>query len=204
MQSSMSPAQQYQASQSLFFPSPTGPLPHNPVSPYNYSHAKYSSTFSPVRPDPVAPSSPWTGPHFKCHTDSQISSPASLDSTGETGHSSPTSPLSPGSRQDHQWYPQSSFFTNSNFPPPNTVAPSDHQHGHRPDAVFGGGSHRLSGPPVRGGLEMVQDTRESYTARHYGGSSNTVAPPPINTSSSPYTMAHSPGTYSGPGGSKYF
>jgi len=41
---------------------------------------------------------------------------------------------------------------------------------------------------------MVQDTRESYSARHYGGSSNTVAP--LNTSSSPYSMVHSPGAYS--------
>lgn len=189
MQSSMSPAQQYQASQSFFLPSTPGsmPLPHQHVSPFSYtppsvhSHTKYSPHFSPVRPEPLAATGSWTG-------HSQISSPASLDSAGDT--SSPSSPLSPGSRQE-QWYqPHTTFYNNNpNFPPPNTVAPPSELHPtHRPDAVFGGGAHRLTGPPVRGGLEMVQETRETYTARQYGGSSNTVTP--LNTSS--YSMVHSP------------
>ena len=184
----MSPATQFQTSPSLF-PS-SFPLPHPSSFPYNYSPATKFSTshFSPE---------PWS-------SHSQISSPASLDSTGDTG-SSPTSPLSPGSRGEQQWY-QPTPFLHSNFPPPNTVAPPPelhkYQHGgpqqaHRPDAVFGGGSHRLVGP-LRGGLEMVQDSRDSYTARHYGGSANTVAPSTSSTSSSSSSsyhnnLVHSPG-----------
>ena len=147
MQSSMSPAQQYQASQSFFLPSTPGsmPLPHQHVSPFSYtppsvhSHTKYSPHFSPVRPEPLAATGSWTG-------HSQISSPASLDSAGDT--SSPSSPLSPGSRQE-QWYgPHTTFYNNNpNFPPPNTVAPPSELHPtHRPNAVFGGGAHRLTSP----------------------------------------------------------
>ena len=55
--------------------------------------------------------------------------------------------------------------------------------------------------PLRGGLEMVQQDRDTYTARHYGGSANTVAPPTPSTSSSSSSsyhanMVHSPIPYS--------
>ena len=199
MQSSvMSPAQQYQPSQSIFPGSFS--LPH-PSFPYNYNPAKFSpisaSHFSPE----VGRGEPWS-------SHSQISSPASLDSTGDTG-SSPTSPLSPSTSRGEGWQYQHAPFFNSNFPPPNTVAPppSLHkyqpglpQHNHRPDAVFGGGGHRGAMGPLRPGLEMVPDNRETYTARHYGGSANTVAPPTPSTSSSSSSyhnnMVHSPGPYS--------
>lgn len=182
MQSSMSPAQQFQTSQSFLGPGSVS-LPHHLVSPYSYSsspaqsQSKFSHHFSPVRPEPVPASGSWT-PH------SQISSPASLDSTGDT--SSPTSPLSPGCR-DQQWYHQPSpFYSTPSFGPPNTVAPPSSLQ-HRPlDNVFGGGAHR-GAPPPRGGIEMVQDTRESYAARHYGGSANTVAP--LNVVHSPANLS---------------
>ena len=189
MQSSMSPAQQYQTSQSIFPGSFS--LPH-PSFPYN----NYQPKFSPLSPHfspEVGRGEPWS-------SHSQISSPASLDSTGDTG-SSPTSPLSPGSRGD-QWYQPTPFF-NSNFPPPNTVAPPPSLHkyqpghpgSHRPDAVFGGGAHRLGGPGT------LRDSRETYTARHYAGSNNTVAPPTPSSSSSSSSsyhpnLVHSPGPYS--------
>ena len=190
MQSSMSPAQQYQTSQSLFPGSFSLPHPSFHYNPNKFSH------FSPE----VGRGEPWS-----CPSHSQISSPASLDSTGDTG-SSPTSPLSPGNRAD-QWQWQHSPFFNPNLPPPNTVAPPPSLHKyqpgshHRPDAVFAGGAaHRLVGP-LRGGLELVQDTRDNYTARHYGGAANTVAPP-TPSSSSPSSssfhtnLVHSPGPYS--------
>ena len=50
---------------------------------------------------------------------------------------------------------------------------------------------------LRGGLEMVQGSRETYTARHYSGSANTVAPSTSSSSSSSSyhnNLVHSPGS----------
>ena len=152
MQSSMSPAQQFQTSQSFLGPGSVS-LPHHLVSPYSYSsspaqsQSKFSHHFSPVRPEPVPASGSWT-PH------SQISSPASLDSTGDT--SSPTSPLSPGCR-DQQWYHQPSpFYSTPSFGPPNTVAPPSSLQ-HRPLTMCSGGEV-TGGPRLPGGASRWSRT----------------------------------------------
>ena len=164
-------------------------------SPFSSSGPLDSQISSPVSLDSTGTgdtlnSSP-TSPHPSTHSPPGISS-------SNNSHRFPSEPW-PG-----YGHGSSNGGMFGSFAPPNTVAPPPHSH--RPDNVHGGGAHRYSAissrvstetnAPIRGGYEQIQvrillllnllinkqilqDTRESYTARHYTGTSNTVAPPPL-------------------------
>lgn len=136
---------------------------------------------------------PWSNSSLH-YPDSQISSPAPSDSTAA---SSPTSPASPA---QYRPFPRDSWQATGYtgyFPPPNTVAPhTDHAKLpdlRRPDACYGGGSHRYAGNPRHCPETAASgdvDTDSAFASRLYVGTSNKVAPGHPGHSGHPSLSGH--------------
>lgn len=189
--------------------SPSAPSfhPHYPHSKgfqphFNEELSPHHAGVIPRRPEPITPGNQripnWPNGSLQ-YRENQISSPASSDSTDISSPTSPDSSAHMHARFGRDpWqnsYHGQPMFPNSSFPPPNTVAPPNdlvksvhhlrdlNNHGHRPDNVFGGGSHRYPLNPrgcpettTSGSGVDLGEPRDTYSNRLYAGSTNTVAP----------------------------